>query len=89
MIKPTVGRIVLFKSTKEVLPAIVSGVVDDRTVHIHVMALDTLRPIVLHGNVQLLQDKDKPNGAYWAEWMDYQKGQAAKTEKGETDDQQS
>lgn len=82
MIKPSVGRIVLFKSAsgRSELPAIVSGVVSEHSVHLHVFQHDNHEPILVVPNVQLLQDDDKPTGGHWAEWMDYQKGQAAKTE---------
>lgn len=89
MIKPTVGRVVWFTPSvtddsradvKQPLAAIVTYVHDDRCIN--------LVPFAQNGDiysgkmsVQLLQDDDpKPEGGYFASWMPFQKGQAAKTE---------
>jgi hypothetical protein len=91
MIKPTNGRVVLFTpSSADVtlrqpfvdygnrpMTAHVSHVWSDRCVN-----LDVIGPDGRHysrSSVVLLQDDDpQPEAGYFAEWMAYQKGQAAK-----------
>jgi hypothetical protein len=82
MIKPSIGRIVHYHAHKGAPEeaAIVTNVHDDRSIGIHVFRrkggasdFDT---------VPLLQDADvAPEVGHHAKWMDYQKGQAAKTEQ--------
>ena len=85
MIKPTVGRVVWFYSSKapeQPLAAIVSKVHSDRMVNVLAIAEEGIP----YGqtSVQLLQDDDKPSGgAFWCAWMPYQLGQAARTEAAE------
>src|SRR5687768_43940 len=94
MIKPTVGRIVWFTPPSnssedgfidhggQPMAAKVAYVWHDRMVNLQV---------VDHGgfshnrtSVPLIQDGDpKPDSGYYCEWMPYQKGQAAKTERAE------
>ena len=82
MIKPTVGRVVWFYSSKapeEALAAIVAYVHSDRMVNL--MVIEPTGNPRGQTSVQLLQDDDKPHGAaFWCAWMPYQLGQAAKTE---------
>lgn len=88
MIEPTNGRIVLFHpgpffqgrviDKDEPLAAIVCHVFDSRTVNLTVF--DHTGFPCQASSVQLLQDGDVPIGEQYAEWMPYQKGQAAKTE---------
>lgn len=78
--KPTVGRIVYYKSfgtpNGEFVPedraAIVTGVVDDETVHLCV-----LNPTGMYFNLNV---KHGSGGGRW-DWMPFQKGQAAKTDE--------
>ncbi|WP_036634207.1 hypothetical protein [Paenibacillus massiliensis] len=78
--QPTVGRIVYYKSygtpNGEFVPedraAIVTGVVNDSTVHLCV-----LNPTGMYFNLNVEQGND---GGQW-DWMPFQKGQAAKTEE--------
>jgi hypothetical protein len=85
MIKPTVGRVVLFypamsdaSKGRGPLPALIAYVHGDRC--INVGAFDQNGNPFGACSVALLQDNDpKPTG-YYAEWMEYQKGQAAKTQ---------
>lgn len=78
--KPTVGRVVYYKSygtpngefPPENRAAIVTGVVNDETVHLAV-----LNPTGLFFNLNVKQGQ---NGGQW-DWMPYQKGQAKKTEE--------
>ena len=92
MIKPTVGRVVWYYPPKaedapapeQPLAATVSYVHSDREVNLSVSQPNG----DVHGtsNVQLLQDgEDAPATGHYAEWMPYQKGQAAKTEALEAD----
>lgn len=91
MIKPTNGRVVLFTPSNENLlsqkylhldplvpmAAHVVHVWTDRLVNL--MVLDSIGIPRVALSVPLLQDDDaKPEGGYFATWMDYQKGQAAK-----------
>lgn len=91
MIKPSNGRIVLvtpndratvntpeFKGQR--LAAIVTHVWHDRLINVAVLDADGVP--WSRTSVPLLQDDDvPPNLGCYAEWMDYQKGQAAKTEQ--------
>ena len=78
MIKPTIGRIVWFRTEDpEPLAAIVCKVNDDETINLAVFG-DTGAFSQAH-NVVLVQDEDKRNPvAGECEWMPYQKTQAAK-----------
>jgi len=87
MIPPTNGRIVLFHppahfgchDRKQLLAAIVVHVWNERLINLTVFDSDGVpHPFT---SVQLLQDDDAPTRDSWAEWMPYQKGQAAKTEQ--------
>lgn len=77
---PTVGRIVLFKSqaSAPAVPAIVVSVVDgSHTIH-HLTVFTTSGP----EGYSMVRHASEKAGEYtptW-DWMDYQKGQAAKTE---------
>ena len=90
MIKPTVGRVVIFKTRDnpdDEFAAIVCRVWNDRKVNLAVF--DGIGNVISRIAVRLLQDDDHPaDGAstldkYWCQWMPYQKGQAAKTEAAE------
>jgi hypothetical protein len=85
MIKPTIGRVVLFKradAPNQEFPAIICYVHSDRMVNLAIW--DANGNPVPQTSVSLLQDDDRPAGdAFWCEWMPYQKGQAAKTEAAE------
>jgi len=85
MIVPTVGRIVWFIPKKgdfaerngQPLAAIVVHVWGDRCVNLQVFPHNG--GFLFQESVQLLQDADeKPEEGRYAEWMPYQKGQAAK-----------
>lgn len=88
MITPTLGRIVWFTPSKNEsmatetdgrCAAIVVKVWSDRVVNLTVF--DANGNSVPKASVTLVQDGDlAPNGGYFAEWMPYQKGQAAKYE---------
>lgn len=91
MIKPTIGRIVLYRaklldnSHPKESPeqaAIVVKVHDDREVNLVVFGHDgSFNPMV---HVPLVQPEDwAPFDQSYCHWMDYQKGQAAKTEAAE------
>lgn len=85
MIKPTIGRVVLVQNRtgstdiSQAEPALVSYVWSDRM--INVGGFDHNGMPFAFTSLTLLQDDDTPPaiGGY-AEWMPYQKGQAAKTE---------
>jgi hypothetical protein len=93
MIKPTIGRVVLYYPGNEVATSLGMTVLSEQPMDAHVVHVwdDRLvnlavfdhagKPWAL-GSVKLLQDgDDKPNaGESYAEWMPYQKGQAAKYE---------
>lgn len=93
MIKPTNGRIVLFTPARsedrpvaqhdpaQPLAAIVAHVWSDRLINI--CAFDSNGLPLPVTSVPLVQDGDpKPEG-FFAEWMPYQKGQAAKADEAE------
>lgn len=86
MITPAPGRVVWFykdlgqRQDQRPLAAIVTWVHNDRLVNLAVFSKDG--GVVGWPDVPLLQD-DEPIAKPWmpfAEWMPYQKGQAAKTE---------
>ena len=78
--KPTVGRIVYYKSygtpngefKPEDRAAIITGIEDSQTVHLCV-----LNPTGMYFNLNVKKGTD---GGQW-DWMPYQKGQAKKTEE--------
>lgn len=87
MISPTVGRVVLVHglTRREVMrwgdqpmAGIVAYVHNDRMVNVTVFDHSGASHAVT--SVPLLQDDDTSNGGVYAEWLPYQKGQAAKTE---------
>lgn len=88
MIQPTVGRVVWYHAALALrdpngqpLAALVAKVIDDRTINLGGFNADGTPFSAQH--VTLLQDGDElaqPDGPY-AEWMPYQKGQAAKVEQ--------
>jgi len=89
-IEPTVGRVVLFwpdqnfpgahHDTGKPLAAIVAHVFDPTLVNLTVF--DSSGYSFAQGNVTLLAaDQAREPGRRCAEWMPYQKGQAAKTEQ--------
>lgn len=80
MIKPTIGRIVYYneRGLLDPFPAIVVGVESDR--YISALVFHSTFPHVQFVAAPLLQDDDEPDGNKWFAWMDYQKGQAAKTD---------
>jgi len=86
MIEPTVGRVVWFyepasQDPKNPMAAIVTWVHSPRCVNLVVFTPNG-HPIQ-RTSMTLVQDgDDRPTDA-WAEWMPYQKGQAARTEKAE------
>lgn len=92
-IKPTVGRVLhFFPSTQymadrklafgdpsQPLAAVIAYVHSDKMVNLAVWDQNGLQFDVC--SVQLVQEGDTvPLGSFYAAWMDYQKGQAAKTE---------
>lgn len=89
MIKPTVGRLVLYKpysherfqgdDGSQRWPAIVTNVWSDTCINIAVFDPNDAA-VGGRTSVMLAQD-DQPPQDGWAEWMPYQKGQAAKTEE--------
>lgn len=84
MIKPTVGRVVWYYSSKAPdtpFAAMIAHVHNDRMVNLMVVEQDG--DTYGRSSVPLLQDDDKPSGAFWCAWMPYQLGQAARTEAAE------
>lgn len=93
MIKPTIGRVVWFHPAKgvsdggfvyhgndEPLAAIIAHVWNDSMVNLAVF--DSNGTSHNRTSVKLFQDgEDKSDYNSYAEWMPYQKGQAAKTEQ--------
>lgn len=86
MIEPTIGRVVLVVNRQGVVypdfpeAALITYVHGDRCINVagfdHMGDTFSLRGLVL------VQDDDTaPSGVPFAEWMVYQKGQAAKTEQ--------
>src|SRR5687768_11982283 len=91
MIKPTVGRIVLFHPAplyaEEGIPTITSAPLAALVVHVHgdglliLTVFDSMGGTHARTYVTLIQaGEDAPEGEY-CEWMPYQLGQAAKTEE--------
>lgn len=84
MISPTIGRVVLIQKRpgstdiKQAEPALVTYVWTDRI--INVGGFDHNGIPFAGTSVTLLQDNDEAPDHVYAEWMPYQKGQAAKTE---------
>jgi hypothetical protein len=93
MIKPTNGRVVLFTPhlddtsglmciDRTPLASIVAHVWSDRLVNL--VVFDSRGQSFPFNCVTLLQDDDiAPDAGRFCAWMDYQKGQAAKTEAAE------
>lgn len=87
MITPTVGRVVWFypsghKANAQPLAAIVAHVWSDTCVNLAVFDANGKALDAPPTSVLLLQDgNERPSGGHFCEWMPYQKGQAAKTEK--------
>jgi hypothetical protein len=83
MIKPTIGRVVWFhpsgsKSTDQPNAALIAYVHSDTMVNLG--GFDANGVAFSATSVFLYQgDTDRPS-SYYAEWMPYQRGQAAKTE---------
>jgi hypothetical protein len=91
MIQPTIGRVVWFQPAKVVdqplrdqpFAALVTYVWSDRLVNL--AAFDQNGTPLSATSVTLLQDDDVPNdGGYFAQWMPYQKGQAAKADAAQS-----
>lgn len=80
VIKPTIGRVVLVHRgiSNQPEPALISYVWHDRMINIGGFDHNG-KPFAIT-TLQLLQDDDVATGTCYAEWMPYQKGQAAKTE---------
>lgn len=91
MIKPTVGRVLWYRchkddarphASEQPLASMVTHVNEDGTVNL--VVFDAVGVPFSCEKVMLLQDDDPhPKGGGFAEWMPYQKGQAAKTEEAE------
>ena len=85
MIKPSIGRVVLVHrgQSNQPEPALIAYVHGDRM--INVGGFDLNGAPFAATSMQLLQDDDTPtNPNYYAEWMPYQKEQAAKCEEETT-----
>lgn len=89
MITPTVGRVVWYRPVKggddnhpdpqgQPQAAIVTHVWSDTCVNLAIFDADGVS--YNRTSVLLFQDGNEKPGAFYAEWMPYQKGQAAKTE---------
>jgi hypothetical protein len=84
MITPTVGRVVWIRqregawSTDQPEVALITYVVSDT--RINVAGFDAVGRFFALENLELAQADDIPVDQPYAEWMPYQKGQAAKTE---------
>jgi hypothetical protein len=92
VIEPTRGRVVLFTPAKtdniahdgKPLAAIIVHVHSNSTINLTVF--DAFGRVHPRTSVQLLDEQEQgAEGAAFAEWMPYQKGQAAKTERAESD----
>lgn len=88
MIEPTVGRVVWFfepvsQDPKHPMAAIVTWVHGPRCVNL--VAFTPNGHPIQRTSVPLVQGdgSDGPVDGCWAEWMPFQKGQAARTEKAE------
>lgn len=82
-IQPTIGRVILVHSRTPGAtgpwPCLVTKVWNNRC--INAAGLNEWGTPVSYSSLLLLQDDDAiPGGGPYAEWMPYQKGQAAKTE---------
>ena len=90
MITPTIGRVVWFHMSGETKDSRADFVTHSEQPHtaliVHVWGDNCVNLTVFDHNgvpfqftsVTLLQDDETPNGAgMWAEWMPFQKGQAA------------
>ena len=80
MINPTIGRVVLVHrgTSDQAEPALVCYVHSDTL--INVGGFDCNGTPFACTSLQLLQDEDTPiNDKYYAEWMPYQKAQAAES----------
>lgn len=88
MIKPTIGRVVLVhrpENTSQHPEAALVAFVHSDTM-INVGGVDHNGVAFARTSVYLKQDEPLPQHAYrstWAEWMPYQKGQAAKADAAE------
>jgi hypothetical protein len=81
MIKPTIGRVVwVFKRVQQEQPeaALVTWVYDDRMINVGGFDRNG-QPFGLT-SLPLVQEGDEAPHSVHAQWMPYQKGQAAKTE---------
>jgi hypothetical protein len=86
MIKPTIGRVVLFHPAfvpdsginEQTFAAIVCYVHSDTMVNLAVF--DNNGVYSAQTSVFLFQGDTERPGSYYCEWMPYQQGQAAKTE---------
>lgn len=89
MIKPTVGRVVLFypldrHPNEQPLAAIVVAVWGDRCVNLAVFKSNGVPMSHPPTSVTLVQEGDPvPTGLSYCTWMPYQLGQAARTEAAE------
>jgi hypothetical protein len=83
MITPTIGRVILVHARAQGAtgpwPCLVTKVWGDRC--INAAGFNEWGTTVSYSSLRLLQDDDAaPEHGEYAEWMPYQKGQAAKTE---------
>lgn len=72
-ITPTVGRMVYYKATEGVLPAVITGVHSETCINLQVF--NNCEGVAFRSSVVNGQ-----NNGQW-DWMPYQKGQAKKTEE--------
>lgn len=90
LIKPTVGRVVLFHPSSnesdstfapaEICAAVIARVFSDEMVNLAVFDADGKSHSFT--SVPLVQgDAQPPEGGRWCEWMPFQKGQAARTDQ--------
>ena len=84
MIKPTVGRVVLFHpqgQPETTVPALVCHVHSDTCVNLAAFD-ENGEKIPGTTSVTLVHEEGdwRPSYGYWCEWMPFQKGQAMKTE---------
>lgn len=90
MINPTVGRVVLFHPSRQFsgcsagdgvpLPALIARVWSDTCINVGGFDANGL-PFSATSVLLIQDDNPVPTGGHYCEWMPYQKGQAAKTEK--------
>lgn len=92
-IKPTIGRVIWFTPSPAISPGIdhrdqplqgsIAYVHNDTS--INVGGFDARGAPYAAINVKLVQEgEERPEGGHFAEWMPYQRGQAAKTDAAET-----